>query len=149
MSLSKGSEARKQGQGSLALECTLVLFACSAGPGAFLVWLNHVEQAGAYIAVVGVPGSTALLFLAVSLIAPSLYSVDGLRFPLPITLPAAFCSMLPVTAMLWSSPASSLVSEAEFLQFVHAWERPATLVIALATQVLALSLLTRLRQEGW
>jgi hypothetical protein len=122
------------------------MFALSAGPGAYQVWLNGVEASGAYWMMVGVPATATSLFLLLSALIPDLLGDSGLRFPLQISLPVVFTALLPTCAALWMTTPEELVSSFEVTRFARVWEQPGELLIAMGAQILGLFLLGVLRR---
>lgn len=130
----------------LAIECALILFACTAGPATVQVWLNHAEVSG-YWMVVGVPLCAAVAFVFLSLAVPALYSVGGLRYPLQVTLPVVYTCLLPVCAALWTTTPEELIANFEPMRYAFVWQQPGALLIAGGAQILGMVLLTAIRQD--
>jgi hypothetical protein len=130
----------------LAVECALVLFACTAGPATVQVWLTRAEASG-YWMVVGVPLCAAVVFILLSLTLPALYAVSGLRYPLQVTLPVVYTCLLPVCAALWTTTPEELMANFESTRYAFVWQQPGALLIAGGAQILGMVLLTAIRQD--
>ena len=121
------------------------MFALSAGPGAYQVWRNQAELAGAYWMVVGIPATAAVAFLLASLFVPSLFGDAGLRFPRQISLPLVFTAMLPTCAALWLTTPQGLVTSFDVIGYARVWEQPGELLITCGAEMIGLTLLAFLQ----
>ncbi len=130
----------------LSLECVLVLFACSAGPASLLVWLNGAEASGAYWMMIGVPATASAAFVAISLLVPGLFAVGGLRFPLQITLPLTFSSLILLSAAMWTTTPEEIVSSFDVIRFARLWQQPGALLITLGAEMFGMAILTAFRR---
>jgi hypothetical protein len=125
---------------SIAGVSGMVMFLCSAGLGLAHVSLTGADSTWAYIFMVAVPLSTLVTFWFVAALAPRLFAMGALRFPLTLTLPPVFSLLLMVSATLWTSTDNSLVSPHPAMSVMALWFSPTILLLQIVIQFVALTL---------
>jgi hypothetical protein len=127
---------------ALAMECAVILFLCAAIPGAFWVWRHGGQGMLAYSPAVGLPGGAALIFIAVGVTVSGLFAVDRIAFPLNVTLPIVFTTLLLATHAIWTqitTRGSSIAALPEGLREADVWAHPGLLGLTVFLQFAALS----------
>jgi len=132
----------------LACQCGLILYACCAGYGAYMVWHSNPSSKASYGIVLGFPAIATLVFLAVSMIVPGLYAPRRMKFPLNFTLPLVYTSLLILTVILCTSTGNSLILPFEQLKIAKFWLSPAVLALLVFSQVVCLSAMVILKSES-
>lgn len=119
---------------------------------AFGFGVMRLRQAGVSFGPVmtvalAMPASATLLFGLVGIAVPGLFATKRLRFPLPLTLPLVYATLLVVSVVLWTTQARPLFSVPQALRIAGFWTEGQTLSILVVAQALTLSILAWLDQR--
>ena len=129
---------------ALASTCGLVMYACAAGYGGYFV-LRDPSTPRVYLGVIlGLPAVAMALFLATSLLVPSLLAPQRMVFPLNFTLPPVFAAFTVLSVMLLTSTGNSLIVPYDRVRAAMFWASPYVLLLVTISQVLCLTLLALL-----
>jgi hypothetical protein len=123
----------------VAIVVSFILFLCSAGVGCYIAHAHEANAKG-YVTVVGVAACAAALFIAICCFFGHVLADLRLGFPLNLTLPLIFCSLLPVASVLISTPEKGLLALQEANRFAVIWQNPTYLGAVFLGQVTALTL---------
>ena len=96
--------------------------------------------------VIGVPATAAVAFLVISMCFPALFAVRALRFPLQLTLPVVFNSLLVLGAAMWLTTPEELISNFDVVRFARLWQQPGELFLVTGTEIVGMVLLGILRR---
>lgn len=127
------------GRWLIAIEASLIMFICSAGVGCAQVFRSQIDHSG-YVMIVGIPACAAAFFVAICCFFSDVIAFPRLQFPLPLTLPFIFSSLLPVCSLLLATPEGALMAPQAALSYARVWQRPLELAVVFCAQVIALSL---------
>ena len=129
---------------SLAGVSGITMFFCAAAIGAYHVRALGATELYSYAFVLAVPFMTVVSFMFVSAMAPKLYALGRLAFPLTLSLPIVYCLLMVVSTVLWSSTGNSLVRPHPALDVLAIWFNPTVLLLVTAIQFVALTLVGKL-----
>ncbi|HVT11868.1 MAG TPA: hypothetical protein VHE55_06350 [Fimbriimonadaceae bacterium] len=132
---------------TLIIECACVLLLCAAGGCLSHLWKNGPLTLDIASTALIVPAIATTLFLCVSFGIPDLYAVDGLRFPLNVTLPVVYGATLVLTMILISRVGPSIVKVSSRLEAINVWANGWVLATTILAGVVCLSVLGFLERD--
>ena len=132
---------------TLILESAFALMLCSAGVCLSYLWYGGGVTLPTISVALMIPAITTVLFLCVSIGVPDLYAPGSLRFPLTLTLPILYVSMLLLTMMLMSRIGLSITRVQENLVAIGVWANGWILATAFVTGAMCLWGLGSLSQK--
>lgn len=117
-----------------------LLYICAAGYG--LVRTRQMGLSGFLptSVLISIPTTATALFLVASLLVPSLVVRSRVVFPLNLTLPVVFASMMLVSLVLWTESRTPLFAISEALRPARFWNSPGELLRVALIQAAALTL---------
>ena len=132
---------------SLASRCALPMYACSAGYGGYVVFKDS-STPGSYLGIIlGLPAIAMALMVILTATVPDLLAPQKLVFPLNITLPLVFSSLLLLTVLLLTSTGSSLIIAHDRLRVAMFWANPTVIFLVTLSQILCLTVLALFKAE--
>lgn len=123
----------------LVLATAALLLAIALGYSFVYLDRSGVQDPASRLIVLGLPISAALLYVAIGIIVPGLFARRRLAFPLNVTLPIVYASLLVLSVLLWTSPGNALVAVNEVVRPARVWLTPYELVRLGLLQALALT----------
>jgi hypothetical protein len=144
----KPSEPPQGNRFTLAFTCAIVMYACAAGYGGYFVLHGSTSPLQYLGVILGLPAFASILFLLTAFNIPGLLAPGRLVFPLNLTLPPVFAAYLVLTKMLLTSTGSSIIIPFEKLRVASFWTKPEVLILVMASQMVCLTALTKLRSES-
>ena len=135
----------REGQDNLMLSSLtgIALLLCSVCVGQVAILLMQPYGRYPLLVVAGVALTATFLFLVISRILPSLFGSQGLVWPLTLSLPIVFVTLLVLSAILWSNQDSALVRPSDQFEALEIWKNPIVLATLTVTQFALLTILDR------
>lgn len=125
----------------LITESTCVLLIAAAAASFSHLWRGGVISIPVIGASLIVPVIASLMFVCISVSVPDLYAVGKLRFPINVTLPCVYVSILILTLILISRVGPSIMRVPEKLNAINIWSDGWVLMATLVTGIVCLSAL--------
>ncbi len=132
---------------NLILECSAVMLLCAAGECLAHLWKQ--QDLTWHIAAVAmiVPVTASALFFCVSVSVPELYAVGAIRFPLNLTLPTIFISLILLVMTLVSRVGIGIARLPEGLDSINVWANGWVITTTLVAAILCLTALSALGRD--
>ena len=131
---------------SLALQCSLVMFGCAGGYGGYIAYTKSNSDRLPWGVLIGIPAIAGMLFVLLSELIRSLFAPRKLIFPLPLTLPTVYLSLVYLTATMLTSTGNSLIAPFEQIRIARFWSTPSVLCLVAFSQVVCLSAMAMLKK---
>lgn len=131
----------------LAVQLGAILFVCSAAFGVFQTSRLSPGNSLAYVFVLGIPASATILFILLATLLPGLLAVQGIKFPLNVTLPVVFAALTLASVVFWTTPNLALINQVEIQTYGLIWKQPLQLGVAALAQMGILTFLTAVRDD--
>lgn len=96
------------------------------------------------VVLFALPGVATLMFLLVTYLVPSVLAPRRIAFPLNVTLPVIYCTVLVVCVTLFTSSGTALFQVADALMLGRIWAQPGVLAQVAVSQMCALTVLAAL-----
>ena len=124
----------------LALECGLLLFLGSAAVGMYWLSRSGPLEGVPLLMTAAVPACASLILVGLSMLVPTLFAVNGMRFPLNVTLPLVHTALIFMALVLFTSSKASIQRLPEPFEVVLLWSETRALATSLAAGIVLLSL---------
>ena len=121
------------------------MFGCAGGYGGYFAYSNSKASHLPWGVLIGIPAIAAMLFVLVSELFRGLFAPRKLTFPLPITLPIVYLSLVFMTATLLTSTGNSLIAPFEQIRIAKFWSTPSVLCLVAFSQIVCLSAMAMLK----
>jgi hypothetical protein len=129
---------------SLAMECGMVLFVCTAGPASYLLWRSGLTVKAGYSLVVGIPAIATLGYVFLATLVPSLVLTRRIRYPINFTAPVVYGGLLMAIATLWTTTPVGFLENHEIIKLGRIWLQPGILVLTGGLGTVCLSMIALL-----
>lgn len=128
----------------LILETSSALFICGAAFAVVSLFLHGIRDLTALIVATSLPAAASLLLLVSALLAPGIYAVRRMAFPLNFTLPLIHGSIVYMLAEL-TKGSFGMEQPPQRLLPALAWDDLPFLALAIIFQILLLSALAAMK----
>lgn len=128
----------------LILETSSALFICGAAFAVISLFIRGIHDLTALVVATSLPAAASLLLLIAALLAPGIYAVRRLAFPLNVTLPLIHGSIIFMLAEL-TKGSFGMEQPPSKLMPALAWDSLPFLALAVVFQIVLLSLLSAMK----
>jgi hypothetical protein len=128
----------------LILETSSALFICGAAFAVISLFIRGIHDLTGLVVATSLPAAASLLLLIAALLAPGIYAVRRLAFPLNVTLPLIHGSMIFMLAEL-TKGSFGMEQPPSKLMPALAWDSLPFLALSVAFQIVLLSLLAAMK----
>lgn len=125
--------------GVIVVTSGAVCLLCAVGLSLVRLKLSPIPPAVSLIEILSLPLASGLVFCGFGFCFPSLASVGQIRFPITLTLPIVFCSLVKLMTELWNSEFNVLVRLPHLTYIVQFWSPVQNIGVLILVQFVVLT----------